>query len=163
MAFVAAAPLAYAALASTAVAVAGTAVSAIGQYQQSKRQEKAYAQNAELIEQQGESEAALIREKARRARGSNLAAIGASGVDISGSFADALEDSAINSELDAQTAKWNRSVEANNARFRGGEAGAAGQGALVGGAFGAASRSLSGYGDWRLLSERGNRPYGEVS
>jgi hypothetical protein len=80
-----------------------------------------------------------------------MAAIGASGVDISGSFADALADSDINAELDAQTAKWNRDIEADNYRSRAKADRDAGFGALAGGAFGAGTQALSGYGNWQML------------
>jgi len=72
--------------------------------------------NARLAEREGESQAARIREKARRLAGENRAMAGASGVDISGSFLDALADSDIDAELDAQTALWNSKIKAENYR-----------------------------------------------
>ncbi len=101
-------------IAAAAVSAAGSLVSGISQHSRAKT-EAAYANtNAGLAEQQAESQASVIREKARRLSGQNRAAIGASGVDISGSFLDALADSDIDAELDAQTALWNGKLEAMN-------------------------------------------------
>nr|ACF98018.1 hypothetical protein [uncultured bacterium 878] len=118
-------------IAAAAVSAAGSLISGVGQYSASKAQTKTDRQNARLAEEQGESEAALIREKARRLSGQNRAAIGASGVDISGSFLDALADSDINAELDAQTALWNRKAEASNYRARAAQSRASGLGGVV--------------------------------
>jgi hypothetical protein len=146
------------AAAAAGIGAVGSIISGIGQYATSQAQAGADRQNARLAEAQGESEAGLIRERARRARGANVAAIGASGVDLSGSFLDALADSDINAELDAQTALWNRKVEASNYRTRARQARNAGVAGLVGGIMGTGTTTLSGYGDWRVLSARSNAP-----
>jgi hypothetical protein len=140
---------AVAAAAATGISAAGSIISGVGQYQAAKGQAKADRQNARLALAQGESEAGLIRERARRISGQNRAAIGASGVDISGSFLDALADSDINAELDAQTALWNRKAEAGNYRARAAQSGKSGAGALLGGVFGAGSAALTGYANWK--------------
>jgi hypothetical protein len=142
-----------AAAAAAGIGAVGSIISGVGQYSAAKSQAKADRQNAQLTLAQGENEAALIREKARRVAGQNRAAIGTSGVDISGSFLDALEDSDINAELDAQTAHWNRKVEASNYRSRAAQSRASGTGALIGGALGAGTQALSGYGSWYRLNE----------
>jgi hypothetical protein len=150
MAFLAApAAAGYIAAATAAVAAAGAAVQGYSSYQQAKSAAKVDEQNAQLAEQQGESEAAAIREKARRLSGANRSAIGASGVDISGSFLDALNDSDINAELDAQTAKWNRKVEGANYSSRAAQSRSAASGALVNAGVGAGTAALSGYGNWK--------------
>jgi hypothetical protein len=141
-----------------AVQAVGSIVSGIGQHQAAKSQAKADQQNARLAEWQGESEATAIRERARRLSGESRAAIGASGVDISGSFLDALTDSDINAELDAQTAVWNRKVEAGNYRFQARQARAAGQGALIGGFLGAGSQALQGYGNQKVFNAMNTKP-----
>jgi len=140
--------MAWAPIAMAAVQAVGSIVSGVSQNAQAKSQARYAQANARLAEQQGESEAALVREKARRLSGQNRAAIGASGVDISGSFLDALADSDINAELDAQTARWNSKVEARNYRAQAKGARAQGDSALVGGFFGAGTSTLQGYGDW---------------
>jgi hypothetical protein len=143
---------AIAAAAAAGVGAAGSIISGVGQYSAAKAQAKADRQNASLARAQGESEAALIRERARRLSGQNRAAIGASGVDISGSFLEALEDSNINAELDAQTALWNRKAETSNYRARAADSRRAGIGAFMGEIFGAGTQALSGYGAWDRLS-----------
>jgi hypothetical protein len=146
---------AIAAATAAGVGAVGSVISGVGQYSAAKAQARADRQNASLARAQGESEAALIRERARRLSGQNRAAIGASGVDISGSFLDALEDSDINAEFDAQTAVWNRKAEASNYLARARQSRNSGAGALVGSFFGAGTKALSGYGDWRLQSAQG--------
>jgi hypothetical protein len=142
-------------LASMAVSAAGSIASSISQAGQAKRAAAVADQNAQVVEQQGQAQADLIRERALRLRGANKAAIGASGVDISGSFADALDDSDISAELDAQTAIYNSKMQANNDRAQAGaDRGTAGA-AIAGGVFGAGSQALSGYGNWKLLSANG--------
>jgi len=69
-------------------------------------------------------------------------------VDISGSFLDALADSDIDAELDAQTALWNSKLDARYQRAQAKAARAQGGSALVGGFFGAGTSALQGYGDW---------------
>jgi hypothetical protein len=139
---------AIAAATAAGVGAVGSIISGVGQYSAAKNQAKADRQNARLAIEQGQSEAASIRERARRMSGQNRAAIGASGVDISGSFLDALEDSDINAELDTQTALWNRKAEASNYRARAAQSRRAGAGALFGGLMGAGTEALSGYANW---------------
>jgi hypothetical protein len=138
-------------LATMAVAAAGSLIQGASQASQAKRAGKVADANAEMAESQGAAEASLIREKARRLAGSNRAAIGASGVDISGSFFDALQDSDIASEMDAQTTAYNSKVQANNFRAQGKADRASGSSAMVGGVVGAGTKALQGYGNWRLL------------
>jgi len=146
----------WAPIAMAAMQAVGSIVSGISQSQQAKGQ-AAYARaNAEIAEQQAASQASAIREKARRLSGQNRALIGASGVDLAGSFLDSLADSDINAELDAQTALWNRKVEAGNYRFRARQARAAGQGALIGGFLGAGSQALQGYGNYKMMKAQGS-------
>lgn len=142
-------------LASMAVAAAGSLVQGVSQSGQARRSAKAADANADEALRQGQAEAGLIRERARRAKGSNLANIGASGVDISGSFADALEDSDINAEIDAQTAVRNSKMQANNFKAQAKADRSSGTSALIGGAFGAGTQALSGYGNWKLLKSYG--------
>jgi hypothetical protein len=143
-------------LASMAVSAAGSIASSISQAGQAKRAAAVADQNAQVVEQQGQAQADLIRERALRLRGANKAAIGASGVDISGSFADALDDSDISAELDAQTAVYNSKMQANNARAQAGADRSSASSSIVGGVFGAGSQALSGYGNWKLLGAYGN-------
>jgi hypothetical protein len=140
---------AIAAATAAGVGAVGSIISGVGQYSAAQSQAKADRRNAQLALEQGQSEAALIRERARRLSGQNRAAIGASGVDISGSFLDALEDSDINAELDAQTTLWNRKAEASNYSARAAQSRRSGTGALFGGLLGAGTEALSGYANWK--------------
>ena len=148
----------WAPIATAAVQAVGSIVSGIGQHQVANSQAKADRQNARLAEWQGNSEATAIREKARRLSGQNRAAIGASGVDISGSFLDALMDSDINAELDAQTALWNRKTEAENYRSRARQSRSTGQGALIGGFLGAGAQAMQGYGNQKVMNAMSAEP-----
>lgn len=142
----------WAPIAMAAMQAVGALISGISQHQAAKGQ-AAYANaNAKLAEQQSESQAQAIREKARRLSGQNRALIGASGVDLAGSFLDSLQDSDINAELDAQTALWNGKIESMNARGQASAAKRAGTSALIGGFFGAGSSAMSGASNWYQAS-----------
>ncbi|GAB2176722.1 hypothetical protein [Dongia sp. agr-C8] len=138
----------WAPIAMAAVQAVGSIVSGVSQNAQAKSQAGYSRTNARLAEQQAETQAQAIREKARRLAGQNRAAIGASGVDLAGSYLDALADSDINAELDAQTALWNGKVEAANYRAQAKASKKAGASALVGGFFGAGTSAISGYANW---------------
>lgn len=143
------------ALVSAGVGAAGALVSGVSQVGQARRQEAVADANAKEAENQGAAEADLIRERARRQRATNIANIGASGVDISGSFADALADSDISAELDAQTAVRNSKMQANGFRAQGKAARDSIAPTAIGTAIGAGTQALSGYGNWRLLKSMG--------
>jgi hypothetical protein len=146
--------MAWAPIAMAAVQAVGSIVSGVSQNAQAKSQARYAKANAGLAEQQGQSQAQVIREKARRLSGQNRAMIGASGVDLAGSFLDALADSDIDAELDAQTALWNGKLEARNYRAQAKASKAAGSSALVGGFFGAGTSAMSGYAGWYDASAR---------
>jgi hypothetical protein len=135
-------------IAGAALSAVGSIASGLSQQSEARRQAAYLNANADLAERQGQSEAQIIREKARRLAGQNRAAVGASGVDIAGSFLDALADSDIDAELDAQTALWNGKLEATNYRAQARSAKASGRSALLGGVFGAGTSAISGYGNW---------------
>jgi hypothetical protein len=141
-------------IAAAAVSAAGSLVSGVSQYSQGRSEAATAKTNAGLADQQAKSQAQVIREEARRLSGQNRAAIGASGVDISGSFLDALADSDIDAELDAQTALWNGKLEAANQRAQAKVSRAGGASALVGGIFGAGTSALSGFSNWYDASVR---------
>jgi len=143
--------LASASVASMAAAAVGSLVQGVSQAAQAKRAAGIADANADVAERQGQAEAELVRERARRLRGTNVANIGASGVDITGSFADALSDNDISSELDAQNAIWTAKNQAKNFRAQGGADRSSADASLLGGVFGAGTQALQGYGNWRLL------------
>jgi hypothetical protein len=138
------------ALVSAGVGAVGSLVAGVSQAGQARRAAKVADANASEAVRQGEAEAGLIRERARRLRGSNRAAAGASGVDIS-SFADALDDSDISSELDALTTIRNAKMQANNFKAEARASRSGSGAALAGGLIGAGTQALSGFGNWKLL------------
>jgi hypothetical protein len=148
--------MAWVGLVSAAVSMAGSLMQGAAEKSQAEQQAVIDRQNADIAEQEGESQADAIRLKARRIAGENRAAIGASGVDISGSFMDALQDSDIESELDAQTAEYNGRAQARNYRLQAGADQSSGTGALIGGfanAGAAGTNAVSSYGNWKLLDK----------
>lgn len=147
--------MAWAPLVAAGVSAVGSLVGGIAQHGQANAQARVAGENADIAEDQASAQADAIREKARRSRGTNLANIGASGVTIDGSFADALTDSDINSELDARTALWNGEVAADNQRSQAASSRSSGNAALFGGVVNAGSAALSGYGSWKLLQAYG--------
>lgn len=145
--------LAAVSIASMAAAAVGSLVSGVSQAGQANRAAGIANQNADIAEQQGTAEANLVRERAARLAGANRTNAGASGVDISG-FNDAMADSDISSELDAQTSIWNSKMQANNLRAQGKADRSSGTSALVGAGIGAGTQALAGYGNWKYLSAR---------
>lgn len=135
-----------------AVQAVGSVVSGISQNAQAKSEAKAADTNAEIVQDQAAAQASSIRERARRAQGSNIANAGASGVGLDGSFADALSDNAINSELDAQTALWNGALESRSLRSQAAQSRSSGTAALFSGFLGAASKGAQAYGAWGLTN-----------
>lgn len=148
--------MAWVGLVSAAVSMAGSLAQGASQANEAGQRASIDKQNAAISEQQGQSEADAIRVKARRIAGENRAAIGASGVDISGSFLDALQDADIESELDAQTAEYNGRAQARNYRMQA-SADKSGEAAgYIGGvtnAAGAGTQAVSNYGAWKLLEK----------
>jgi len=133
------------------MAVVGSIVSGVAAHGQAKSQAN-YAEAAgEVAQDQAAAKAAAIRERAARARGSNIAGIGASGVGMEGSFADALTDNDINSEMDAQTALWNGEIENTSQQAQAKMSRNAGNASLFGGFLGAGSQAFQGYGNWKLM------------
>ena len=143
----------------TAVAIAGSAMTAYGQIQQGRAAEKAAEYNAEVANIQakdainrGNIEAEKQSLKAQQVAGAQRAAMGASGAQVdSGSFADILLDTATTGEKDAQTIRtnamrqaWGLESQAEIDLYQGKQAKVASQyaaaGTLITGASSAASR-----------------------
>lgn len=137
-------------MASMAVA---TAVTAYGQYQAGKAQEAAYnynaqvqEQNAKVAQQKAAYEADKQAQRIRRLNATQRAAYAASGINLSGSALDLMEDSTTQGEMDRLAILYGGDVEAANARneatlsrFQGKAAAAAGTSAAFGTLLGGAS------------------------
>lgn len=138
---------------SAGVGAAGSLISGFAQNAQAKGQAATYDANAKIAEDQAAANAASIANKASRVQGAERAAIGASGIAGTG-FADAMNDSDIEAELDRQTALYNGRVAARNMRAQAGATRDAGKSAILGGVIGAGTKALSGYGSWKYLGSR---------
>lgn len=94
------------------LAAFGNIYSGIAGYQAGEYSASVDQTNAALAEQQGALMAGQIRRQGAKALGAMRAGYTASGVNLTGSVADVMADSARNVELDALTAKYNADVKA---------------------------------------------------
>jgi len=145
--------------------VGGTLFGAYSQYQQGKAQQQAANyqadiedRNAKLAMRQAEDATARgaqeelnLRRQTAKLKGSQIAAIGASGGDLSGSAIDLLTDTAHQSELDAanirynsQRERWGYEVQASNHRGQANAYRAAASNAKKAGTMGAVGSLLTG-------------------
>lgn len=107
-------------LASAGLMLVGTAVSAYGQYEQSRAQSKAHDINAKILERaardairRGAREAGAVREQATQIIGAQTTAAGASGVALDSDVVQSLaKQSRALSELDVSAIQWNAAREA---------------------------------------------------
>jgi len=122
------------------VGMAGTALSAFGQYQQGQAQAAASEYNAEAAEQKGKYEESQARLRLRHLLGTQRALYGKAGVDItSGSPLLVMADTAAKGEMEALNIRRGYQTEAGLDRFYGKQYKRAG---LIGGA----SSFLTGLG-----------------
>lgn len=134
---------------SAAASAAGSLISGVSQSLQARDAAAYDSANARIVRQQSAAAADLTREKALRLGGQQRAAVGASGVALDGSsFADAMDDSAVNAELDALTEEYGGRLQARNYRAQAAARRSEAKGALVQGVFGAGAKALDGYGAW---------------
>ena len=146
-----------AALAAGAAQGVGSIISGISGSAQARQQAAVADQNARLAQQQAAADAAAIRNKGARVTGAQEAQAGASGIAGTG-FADAIHDSEIENELDAQTALWNGQLKAASYRAQAAAARATGTSAMIGGILGAGSDAMSSYGNWDYLKTLKGNP-----
>ena len=131
---------------------AGTLISGIAQADRASREAGIAEANADIAKDQARRNAEAIRERALRLQGQQRAAAGASGIALDGSsFVDAIDDSAIQSELDALTARYEGQLQARSDRLQAAASQSAEEGDLFQAVFGAGSDALSGYGRWQRL------------
>lgn len=112
------------AVTGTVLAATGTAIGAASahqnaQYQASMAQSNALAaqREADYARQQAAYNENLQREQAAKVRGAQRAAIGASGLDFSGSPLDLLEETAFQSEIEAQQIRRQGEFSAASSEF----------------------------------------------
>lgn len=139
---------------SPALAVlALTGVSAYGQTQQGRTEEKIARYNASALDQQAQrvSESGAVAEQTQRMKvqqllASQTVAAGASGADVSsGSFGDVMDDTAVFGELDAQTIRMNAGREAWGLKTQGQALRYQGKAAKARGVTGAIGTALTGF------------------
>lgn len=140
-------------LVSSGVGAAGSLISGFSQNAQANRQADVADANAQIATDQAAADAAAIRNRGARVQGTQRASSGASGIAGTG-FADAIADSDIEAELDAQTAKYNGRIAARNFATQAASDRSAGSSALVSGALGAGTKALTGYGNWKWLNTK---------
>jgi len=130
--------------------MAGSIVSGYAQSAKDK-QEAAYdAANARIADQQAAADVAATRNQAVRVRGQQRAAAGASGIALEGSsFADAMADSDIEAELDAQTQDYNGRLQSRNYRREAQAARSNARSDVIGGYAGAGTNALSTFANWK--------------
>jgi hypothetical protein len=98
--------IAIAAVAAAAASSAGAIVSSQAQANQLDYQKDVAKQQGEQARQEAAAEEAAVRRKALFTRGQQEAAFAASGVTLEGSPLAALEDTAVQSELDALSTRY---------------------------------------------------------
>jgi hypothetical protein len=129
---------------STVLSAAGMVQSASAQAS-AKKAQAAQAERAALISrQQAAAEEEKQRRLSRRAQGSAVANVGASGITLEGSPLDVLEDSAMEEELDALTIRYNGEIGAMTYESEAAMARSGAAAARTAGYYGAASSLLSG-------------------
>jgi hypothetical protein len=135
----------------TVLTVAGTAFSAISAISQGNAARASgdynsalYAQNAEVTRQKAQMDENRARRLATQRAGANVAAVGASGIDLSGSALDVLESNAAQEELDALIIRWNGTTASQSLEAQGSLSRAQGRSAQRQGYIGAGASILLG-------------------
>lgn len=155
----------------TALLIGGTAVSAIGSIQQGNAAKQAANFNAQVANNNAiaarQNAAANAKRQEREARlraGANRAAAGASGIQLSGSVLDLLEDNAMEEELDRLTILHQGELQASGLESSATLLRAEGSAAQRAGFAGAASTLLSGASELDFGGfSSSSRPMGTIS
>lgn len=141
-------------IASLGLTLVGTAISAYGQYEQSRAQAKAHDINAKILEaaardaiRRGDREAGAVREQATQIIGAQMTAAGASGVALDSDVVQGLsQHSRALSELDVRDIQWNAAREAWGLRMGAAQERQAARQAIRAGNLALASTILTGVG-----------------
>lgn len=133
--------------------LAGTAVSAMGSIMggqaakaQADAQARAYTQQADQTERQGQYQADRKTEEINQKIGEQTAQIGGSGVTTSGSPSDVVSSTASSGSLDRSAILYGAKVNAQNLNYQAATTKQAGQNAQTGSYFSAAGNLFSGLG-----------------
>lgn len=139
-----------ASLVATGIGAAGSLVGGFAQASASRRDAKISDRNAEIAQQQASARQDLIRREARKLKGAQRAAGGASGLTQDSLF-DVMEDSAMEAELDALTAGYEGKLQARSYRSAADAQRYDANSSIFAGVTGAAAEALSGYGAWKRI------------
>ena len=153
-------------------AVVGTAVTTVGMYEQGQAQKKVANYNAKIAENaaigkryQAEAQAAAIRDRSRRLRGSQITSLSKSGLTLSGSANDVMYDSALAAEEDVLTSLYSGKIGADNLNAQARLSKFEGKQAVKNSYYGMASTVLSGvsdaaggYQDYKIAKSRESQP-----
>ncbi|MGR3979031.1 hypothetical protein FW754_15470 [Acinetobacter sp. 1207_04] len=146
----AAGAMAIAQIASTALAVAGTAYGAYSARQSAKAQSKQAEQNAELAESQGRVESERIRALGRKQSSAAQAQMASNGLDLNAdnTVVDVIEDD-INKNVsqDAWTTFFNAKNQSNQYKIDANNFNLQAKNATVSGVLNTASSALSAFGN----------------
>jgi hypothetical protein len=140
-------------IAAAVTAIIGAGVSAYGMYAQGQAQKKMADYNAKIQgqaattrRQQAAFEADRLRERNRLLAGAQIAGASKSGLDISGSVSDVMNDSAVSGEMNALAAIYKGEVTANQYNASAELSKAQGDAAVQSSYYNAGSTLLSGIG-----------------
>jgi len=129
----------------TAITSGGTLMSGISANKTGQANQKALESQADLREQKGVYDEEQARNRYTRSRGTTIARMAGSGLDLT-TFIDVLNDDAAEAATERKAIRFGAQVDAANIRFKGASSAAEGKGALVGSVFSAAGTAFAGYG-----------------
>lgn len=95
----------------------GSVIGLAGQMAQAKAQEQLNKRQAQIETATGSYEAQRTTEQVQRTLGAQRAGNVANGVALSGTTADAIEESAREGALDVAAIRWNSGLKADNLRY----------------------------------------------
>lgn len=127
----------------TAVSVAGTIFGAVQQSNQMKQQAAMHERQAELERISGSYRAEREAERVRQAVGTGVAAASGSGLRITGTTQQAVQDIGTEGAMDVAATRFGTRVAADNERILGAQARSNARSALIGGFLDAGSTVIS--------------------
>lgn len=128
------------------VSAVGSMAAASAQANAANQQAAAYERQAAIERQTGEYEAARQRDKSIRLISQQKVGYLSAGVGLQGTPLDIIADTTRETELDVSAIRYNHEVKAQNFQAQAGVFRAKADAAMVGGAFGAISPLIKGFG-----------------
>lgn len=131
--------------------IAGSLVQGFAGYQAGKYNQRVANVNAQGAVNDGEAEAARVREASRRAMGDQISSLAGNGFELGGSATTRLAESALEAEMEIADRRRTARSKAMAYRSQGAMAAAQGRNALIGGLFGAAQAVAGARADYAQL------------